>query len=127
MQIKLFHICVLLILLFIISSTICGKCRREAEVKYKTSVGWSKWYSVEPIFLTGFELNKATKTFNYNSTSNYCVIFWANNEATIIKIKTLLLCGIELDCNCLANTILDLEGLDQEGDEWKICLNDFCF
>lgn len=111
----------------LITSDIFAKCRREAKVKYETTYGWSKLYSVEVIFLTGLELNRATTSIDYNSFSNYAVIFWAEGEATVIEIDSLLFCGVEFECDCLENQIFDLEGQDQDGDKWIICIKSFCF
>lgn len=104
-----------------------GKCRRTAKVKYQAEYGWSKLYTVEVIFMTGYELNTSTRTFNYSAYSIYAIIFWAQNEATVIKLNTILLCGSEVDCDCIDNSIVDLQGYDQDGDKWNICLSSFCF
>lgn len=104
-----------------------AKYRRIAKVKYQADYGWSKIYTVEVTFLSGFELNSATKTFNYSSYSVYAVIFWGNNEASVIKLSTILLCGTEVTRDCIENTLLDLQGYDQVGDKWNICIKDFCF
>ena len=77
--------------------------------------------------MTGYELNTATRTFNYSAYSVYGIIFWAQNEATVIKLNTALLCVSEVDCYCIDNSIVDLQGYDQDGDKWNICLSSFCF
>lgn len=103
-----------------------SKCRRDAKVKYMTEYGWSKLYDVEVIFMTGYELNTATNTFNYNAYAVYGVIFWAQNQATVIKLSTILLCGSEVTCDCVENSLVNLTGYDQDGDKWSICLGRLC-
>ncbi len=96
-------------------------------VKYKTQQGWSKKYTVSVTFMTGSELNTATRSFKYNGFSTYAIIFWGNDEATVIKIKTFTVCGTEVDKSCITGTFGDLKGVDQDGDEWNICKDDLCF
>lgn len=116
---------ILLITLFVIPSQ--GKYVQTCEVKYQTQNGWSKKYTVDVTFMTGSELNTATKSFKYSSFSVYAIIFWSKDEATIIKLKTYLACGTEVDKSCITNTIGNFEGVDQDEDEWSICKDDICF
>jgi hypothetical protein len=116
-------------LLFTISSNslLNAQCQRVASVKYEQGYGWSKKYNVNVTFMTGSQLNDATQTFNYSSYKNYALIFWGNGGTTIIKLSTILFCGYEITCDCINNVILDLEGYDQDGDKWKLCVKDLCF
>ena len=104
-----------------------AKYRQTCEVHYKTNNSWSKKYTVEVTFMTGFELNQATNSFKYNSNSIYAIIFWDKNEASVIKISTILICGYETTKSCITNTYSALTGTDQDDDEWKICVTDFCY
>ena len=119
----------LLLLFFFIISTnfLYSKCRRIAEVKYQTESGWSKKYQIEVTFISGSELNDATNSYKFSSSSNYVVIFWEEGKATIIKLSTSLLCGFNISCDCIDNSITDFKGYDQDGDLWNICINDMCF
>jgi hypothetical protein len=92
-----------------------------------TENGWSKKYTVDVTFLTGNELNQATKTFDYSTYSVYGVVFWDKGQATIIKISTTLFCGMETDKSCIQNAVGNIKGIDQDGDEWKICASDYCY
>jgi len=123
---RILALSVFLLLIFVPIDSI-GACRRIATVKYQQQYGWSKKYTVEVTFLTGLELNQATGTYNYRSSSVYAVIFWDQGEATVIRLSSVLLCGYEVDCECIDNTIMDLQGYDQDDDKWNICLSDFCF
>lgn len=108
--------------------TIChAKYRQTCDVQYMTENGWSKKYTVEVTFMTGFELNQATSTFNYSSYSVYAIIFWDREQASIIKLSTILICGTEADRSCVQNTMGALKGYDQDEDEWKICVTNFCY
>ena len=104
-----------------------AKCRRVATVKYQQQYGWSKKYTVEATFMTGTELNHATNTYNYSSYSVYAIIFWDKGQATVIKLKSYLLCGYDVTCDCIENSLYDLQGFDQDGDKWNICLSYYCY
>lgn len=119
-------IILLLSLILLFSKDITAKYRRVAIVKYETQSGWSQGYKVEVTFMTGYELNQATRTFNYNSSSVYATIFWGNGGASVIKLTNYLMCGLEVTSECIDNTIYPLQGADQDGDKWKICLSGFC-
>ena len=92
-----------------------------------TKDGWSKKYTVNVSFYSGSELNKATNSFKYSSFSVYAIIFWDNEEATVIKISSFLICSEIVDSDCITNTVGDLKGADQDGDSWKICISDYCY
>jgi YD repeat-containing protein len=44
-------------------------------------------YHVTAIAIAGSELNQATHSFNYNSLGHYIVIFWAQDQATVIEMS----------------------------------------
>jgi hypothetical protein len=120
----LFLICLFTLFSF---SDLYAKYSRTASVKYKQEYGWSKTYTVEVNFLTGYELNQATSTYNYDTYSVYAIIFWDQDQATVIKLKNYLICGMEVTEDCIENSIYDLEGLDQDGDKWNICISTYCY
>lgn len=103
-----------------------AKCQRVATVKYQQQFGWSKKYTVEVNFMSGYELNQATKSFDYTTLSVYAIIFWGEGQATVIKLSSILACGMEVTCSCIDNALLDLKGVDQDGDQWNICLSNYC-
>jgi hypothetical protein len=74
-------------------------------------VNSGKSYHVHAISTNGNELNRATRTFDYNGFSKYVVIFWAENQATVI----------EMGC-CFFGTpsAFGTDGRDQEDREWRI-------
>jgi hypothetical protein len=64
-----------------------------------TKEGWSKKYTVDVTFISGSELNEATNSFKYSSFSIYAVIFWSQEQVTLIKLSSFLTCGTEVDKN----------------------------
>lgn len=104
-----------------------AKYSQSCVVRYMTSSGWSKKYTVDVNFLTGHELNNATKTYNYSMYSVYAVIFWNKGQASVIKISNYTVCGLEVTKSCIVNTYGDIKGRDQDDDEWKICVQTYCY
>lgn len=104
-----------------------ARLRQEAKVRYETSEGRSKWYAVNVVFLTGSELSQATSSFRYDSFKNYAVIFWDDDEASIIKLTqpSMIFCGSEFDKSCLP-MLGRMKGPDQQGRQWEICTGIVC-
>jgi hypothetical protein len=65
--------------------------RRICLVAYETRTGYSAEYKLEVQFSTGQELNKATKSFNYDSFSNYALIWFGKGEVAILEIKDMVI------------------------------------
>jgi hypothetical protein len=112
---------------FFISLNSYARYTQTCSVKYWTQEGWSKKYTVDVTFMSGFELNDATNSLRYYAYSTYAIIFWGNDKATVIKISSFTGCGFEVDKDCIANNIYDLKGKDQDDDEWKICVSSYCY
>lgn len=72
--------------------------------------GTGRSYHVNAISETGSELNQATHTFNYDVLSRYIVIFWAQNQASVIEMSGIF--G--------GPTYIPSTGTDQEGRSWEI-------
>ncbi len=77
--------------------------------------------------MSGTELNRATKTFNYQGFSTYAIIFWDRSQASVIRITSFTGCGIEVKKSCIANKVTNLKGEDQQERIWEICTRDYCF
>ncbi|MEK7224262.1 MAG: hypothetical protein AAB221_01080 [Bacteroidota bacterium] len=118
---------VLIALFFLFFSNLYAKYRQVCTAQYMTQEGWSKKYQIEVTFMTGYELNNATNTYKYSMYSVYAIIFWAQGQASVIKLTNFFVCGLETNKNCITSVIGNLKGSDQDGDEWKICKDDFCF
>lgn len=97
-----------------------------AKVRYETSEGRSKWYAVDVHLFTGSELAQATGQWSrFSSFKKYAVIFWAEDQATIIEISNVLFCGTEFSQSCMP-IMGRIKGKDQDGDEWEVCTSTFC-
>ena len=103
------------------------KYTQSCVVRYLSSDGWSKRYSVNVTFISGLRLNEATRSFDYESFAKYALIFWGEGQATIIRISTFLACNTDISRECITNTIGDIEGKDQEDRDWKICVSNYCY
>ncbi len=104
-----------------------AKYVQTCKVKYKSNDGWSEYYTVEVTFHSGAELNKATRTFDYDGFSTYAVVFWGDNKASVIKISSFTGCGTEVNQGCISNKVSNLEGEDQNGRSWEVCSKNMCF
>jgi hypothetical protein len=69
-------------------------------------------YHVTAISTTGLELNQATHSRNYNSIGRYIVIFWAQDQASVIEMG-----GVFVAPSHFASS-----GTDQEGRSWEISI-----
>ena len=117
----------IIVLCFSFTGIVNAKYVQTCKVKYQKKYGWSDYYTVQVTFMSGNELNKATKTFNYDAFSTYGIIFWDNDEASVIKISSFTGCGMEVSQRCIENVVLNLEGKDQEKRNWEICTKRYCY
>ena len=69
-----------------------------------------KKYKVEGNIYKGSELNKRTNSYKYNGYSTYVVIFWSNEQASVI----------ELDYYYGSLGYIGVNGKDQQGYPWEI-------
>lgn len=83
--------------------------------KYRTNYGWSKGYKVEATITKGSQLNQVTSSFNYNVLSTYVMIFWDEDEASVIEMDFPIL------------TVVGQSGEDQQGRQWEIAKTNICF
>ena len=51
-----------------------------------TYVNTGKKYKVEAKVFSGSELNSKTNSYEYSAFSKYAIIFWAQGQATVIKM-----------------------------------------
>lgn len=72
-------------------------------------------YKVEATILNGSELNQETNTSNYLSSAKYVVIFWSQEEVSIIRLDFPFV------------TIAGTDGEDQQGRKWEISKSSLCF
>jgi hypothetical protein len=120
-----------LILTLLIGFFLCGvansKYTQTCKVKYKKNYEWSKYYTVNVTFMSGTELNQATKSYDYSSFSTYAIIFWDKDQASIIKISSYTSCGTEVSKSCISNMVTNLKGEDKQGVGWEVCTMNLCY
>ncbi|HNW83576.1 MAG TPA: hypothetical protein PKG52_11875 [bacterium] len=117
---------IVLMLCLFFTTGLYAKYTHTCSVKYKTESRWSKYYNLDVVFLTGFEIFQATLKSGYDSSTVYAMIFFSQEKVAVVKIDSVLLCGTEVDKSCIEDSLLNLEGKDKSGREWEICKEDFC-
>jgi hypothetical protein len=70
-----------------------GKLSDEAErlkvcAQYQTRSGWSDSYGGTANVISGSFLNKKAGAPHFDSSSSYAVIFWGNDQATVLKLRS---------------------------------------
>ncbi len=131
---KKIQVSLLLTFLLFTSNISYAKYVQTCKVKYKVEIGWPKIYEIQVSFMQGDELNEATDSFKYKSSSTYAIIFWSDEQVTTIKLDTDK-CGRGL---YYGNNICDyddfhgrfdkgyIEGTDNDDREWKVCYTNDC-
>ena len=119
---------ILLAILFVFCLNTYAEFTQRLNAKYQRTYGWSDYYNVDVTIITGWELNQATQTYNYGMYNTYAVIFWGSGKATVIKLLGYFSCGTNATPNCISYNY-NLEGTDQNGTKWYICLNSspYCY
>jgi hypothetical protein len=62
-----------------------ARVSRFCNVSYETRVGWSEEARAELTFLTGAELNRATRTYDFNFYSVYALLWFDKGEVAIME------------------------------------------
>jgi hypothetical protein len=119
-----------LILLFAFSFNLrsFAVIRRICRVQYATSYGWSQEYTMEVEFMTGAELNKATRSYSYDSYKKYCLLWFSSGGVAINQIEDYFLCGAEFDDDAFRNLFafrssikcMQINSTQEEAPVWKI-------
>jgi hypothetical protein len=117
---------VLLVIIFSIGQSY-AKYVQTCDVKYKRDYGWSDYYTVDVTFMSGSELNSATNSYNYRRYKTYAIIFWGDDQASVIQLSSYTGCGSEVSQSCITNKVSNLEGEDQKGVGWEICTRSYCY
>lgn len=81
--------------------------------KYRTNYSWSQPYQVKAQIYSGQELNQATGNplGNYDMFSHYAVIWWSQNQASLIQINDIYVAG---------GMLFNGNGIDQQGRQWEL-------
>jgi hypothetical protein len=104
------------ILVYLISAGAAHATEHREHVCAKY-VSTGKAYQVDAIVASGTDLNNATHTFNYDAFETYAVIFWAQGQASVIKL--------EFSFGNISP--FGSDGTDQEGHRWNVSTSSLCF
>ena len=126
------HIAVSLLIVFVFAADASARVSRICKVAYETQLGRSEDHRIEVTFMTGRELNRATRSYDYESFANYALIWFRDGEVVILKLERLAFgIGAEFDNEDFVRffrIISDTEG-DQvnapSGRRWRIKAKDF--
>lgn len=78
---------IIILLCFILFICIShASIKRTCHVQYKTEGSWSETYQMEVTFMTGQELNQATKSNDFNK-GIYGILWFSNGGCAILKIN----------------------------------------
>jgi len=82
------HLLAACTLLFLVISLVAPSpgypaSRTSACAKYLNT---NKAYKVDVTIIRGSELNQKTYSFDYNGLATYAVIFWSDNQASVIEL-----------------------------------------
>ena len=110
----------------------CASGRAEAEytaharVRCATAAGMSDWLDVSVTFVTGAELNVATKTTTHSENDRYAILYWTSDQASVVRLASPLTCGVSFERSCLPYSG-QMSGKDGQGRSWEVCTARFCF
>ena len=108
--------------------------KRICKAKYESNNGESNEYTMEVTFITGYELNKATKTYDYDSYDKYCLLWFSNGGVAILKITEFIyVSNYEFTDNDFRNVFsyrssIECEQINGSGNEnikWTITAKNF--
>jgi hypothetical protein len=112
--------------LVVMAAPVQARYVQTVKVRYQANFTNSQWYTIDVTFVTGTELNQATRTFSYTSYKNYAVVFWAEGEATVIQLDGYFVCGFSFEATCMP-LVGKMKGQDQQGRLWEVCTGQFCY
>jgi hypothetical protein len=84
-------------------------------------------------FMTGTELNSATRSYNYDSYKKYCLLWFSNGGVAINEIADYFLCGYEFDDVAFRSLFdirssiqcVQINSQDDEAPVWRITAKTF--
>lgn len=88
---------------------------------------------MEVEFVTGYELNNMTKSFNYTMYNKYALVWFAQGEVAIVKLNTYVISNNEFDHDAFRNMFLLSDHVDgsqinsknSEDQEWRISAKEY--
>lgn len=103
------------IIFLVFCSQLFAATRTDACATYLNT---KKSYLVDVTLISGTELNQKTQSYLYDGLSTYAVIFWSQNQVSVI----------ELDFFIGSLNPIGTRGYDQDGRPWDISSNtSLCF
>ena len=100
----------------------------KAHISYETESGFSDYYYRDIELITGIELNRATRSRDYSSSSDYAVIWFSDDQVAIVELETVRFSSLtnnRINSNILSSVLSirgrNHTGTDQSGVAWKIC------
>ncbi|MFY7926913.1 MAG: hypothetical protein ACOVN5_13975 [Aquidulcibacter sp.] len=107
-------------LLFFNLGPSAANAQTQVEYEVKTVcakyLGTGKSYRVEAQIMKGRELNRRTKSYDFEAYSKYVVIFWSEENVSIIK----------LDFSS-GPSAYPSPGTDQRGYKWEVSTSSVCY
>lgn len=92
--------------------------KAEICAKYRSNFKWSKGYAVTAAIASASEMAQHDRSVDYNYANKYVVIFWSQDEATVI----------EMDGPFFGPTVFASKGTDKTGKLWEISASSgMCF
>lgn len=103
----------------------------KAHISYETENGFSDYNYRDIELITGFELNRATRSRDYSTSSDYAVIWFSDNQVAIVELENVRFSSStnnRINSNSFSATLSiqgrNHTGTDQNGIAWKICFFD---
>jgi hypothetical protein len=123
----------LLLFTIVFAHSLHATVRRVCKVQYQTEYGWSQEYTMQVVFMTGTELNRATRSFSYDAFKKYCLLWFSDGGVAINEIKDYFLCGYEFDDDAFRSLFafhfsiqcVQVNSKDDEAPVWKIAGKSF--
>ena len=107
-----------MLLFCLILSLSYGDEEQTACLQSKTQNSWSKKYKINGLVYSGIELYGILPFQKIDVLKYYFIVFWSNNETSIIKINIPYFGG---------EILYNLRGVDQNGIEWRLSNPHFCY
>ena len=122
---------------FVLFVTPCyGQITAEGYVKYERSDGSYSdyYYRDELVFITGPRLNDRTNTSDYNSFSDYALVWFDQDKVAIIELSQKIQNGgARMTGDRISEFLFNFQkglnqnhfdGEDQNGTEWVLCFQE---
>ncbi len=122
---------------FLTALILCCYCsaaiRRNCKVSYETEDGWSSGAIAEVTFCTGWELNNASHSINYQVFEKFALIWFSQREVAILQIDDGydIITGTDFNGQALWSAFMVWDERtatqvnDNYGRKWKIAAKEY--